>query len=67
MPADIFDKVVLDFLLVCVSLYLCIRSLDVSGCKAITDLGVQSLTLGCKRLQQLDLSSTGTGNRGYDT
>ncbi|XP_044053271.1 uncharacterized protein LOC122876706 isoform X2 [Siniperca chuatsi] len=42
----------------------CIRSLDVSGCKAVTDAGVQSLALGCIRLQQLDLSSTGTGNRG---
>ncbi|XP_051277565.1 uncharacterized protein LOC127375583 isoform X2 [Dicentrarchus labrax] len=42
----------------------CIRSLDVSGCKAVTDAGVQSLALGCRRLQQLDLSSTGTGNRG---
>ncbi|XP_037632934.1 uncharacterized protein LOC119492516 isoform X1 [Sebastes umbrosus] len=41
-----------------------IRSLDVSGCKAVTDAGVQSLALGCRRLQQLDLSSTGTGNRG---
>ncbi|XP_070689394.1 F-box/LRR-repeat protein 2-like [Pempheris klunzingeri] len=42
----------------------CIRSLDVSGCKAVTDAGVQSLALGCRRLQQLDLSSTGTRNRG---
>nr|XP_033503132.1 F-box/LRR-repeat protein 2-like [Epinephelus lanceolatus] len=42
----------------------CIRSLDVSGCKAVTDAGVQSLALGCRRLQQLNLSSTGTGNRG---
>ncbi|KAE8292084.1 Ras and EF-hand domain-containing protein Ras-related protein Rab-45 [Larimichthys crocea] len=42
----------------------CIRSLDVSGCKAVTDAGVQSLALRCRRLQQLDLSSTGTGNRG---
>ncbi|XP_028434943.1 F-box/LRR-repeat protein 7 [Perca flavescens] len=42
----------------------CIRSLDVSGCKAVTDAGVKSLALGCRRLQQLDLSSTGTGNRG---
>ncbi|XP_045891694.1 F-box/LRR-repeat protein 20-like [Micropterus dolomieu] len=41
-----------------------IRSLDVSGCKAVTDVGVRSLALGCRRLQQLDLSSTGTGNRG---
>ncbi|TNN80673.1 F-box/LRR-repeat protein 2 [Liparis tanakae] len=40
------------------------RSLDVSGCKAVTDAGVQSLALGCQRLQQLNLSSTGTGNRG---
>ncbi|XP_068461130.1 F-box/LRR-repeat protein 20-like [Clinocottus analis] len=45
----------------------CIRSLDVSGCKAVTDAGVQSLALGCRRLQQLNLSSTGTGNRGYNT
>lgn len=36
-----------------------------SGCKAVTDAGVQSLALGCTRLQQLDLSSTSTGNRGY--
>ncbi|XP_068994409.1 uncharacterized protein [Embiotoca jacksoni] len=42
----------------------CIRSLNVSGCKAVTDAGVQSLALGCRRLQQLDLSTTGTGNRG---
>uniref|UniRef100_UPI003AAAFE56 uncharacterized protein n=1 Tax=Centroberyx gerrardi TaxID=166262 RepID=UPI003AAAFE56 len=42
----------------------CIRSLDVSGCKSVTDIGVQSVALGCKRLQHLDLSSTGTGNRG---
>ncbi|XP_068559001.1 uncharacterized protein [Cebidichthys violaceus] len=42
----------------------CIRSVDVSGCKAVTDAGVQSLALGCRRLQQLNLSSTGTGNRG---
>ncbi|KAK9522850.1 hypothetical protein VZT92_019289 [Zoarces viviparus] len=42
----------------------CIRSLDGSGCKAVTDAGVQSLALGCRRLQQLNLSSTGTGNRG---
>ncbi|XP_070820691.1 F-box/LRR-repeat protein 20-like [Chaetodon trifascialis] len=42
----------------------CIRSLDVSGCKAVTDAGVQALALGCRGLQQLDLSSTGTGNRG---
>ncbi|XP_030271986.1 uncharacterized protein LOC115581220 isoform X2 [Sparus aurata] len=41
-----------------------IRSLDVSGCKAVTDAGVRSLALGCRRLEQLDLSSTGTGNRG---
>ncbi|XP_028269757.1 F-box/LRR-repeat protein 7-like [Parambassis ranga] len=41
-----------------------IRSLDVSGCKAVTDAGVQSLALGCQQLQQLDLTSTGTGNRG---
>ncbi|XP_051277566.1 F-box/LRR-repeat protein 2-like isoform X3 [Dicentrarchus labrax] len=46
------------------SVRLCVRSLDVSGCKAVTDAGVQSLALGCRRLQQLDLSSTGTGNRG---
>ncbi|XP_065818167.1 F-box/LRR-repeat protein 2-like, partial [Labrus bergylta] len=42
----------------------CIRALDVSGCKAVTDAGVESLALGCRRLQQLDLSSTCTGNRG---
>ncbi|XP_059193638.1 F-box/LRR-repeat protein 2-like [Centropristis striata] len=42
----------------------CIRSLDVSGCKAVTDAGVQSLALGCRRLEQLDVSSTNTGNRG---
>nr|XP_046243571.1 F-box/LRR-repeat protein 7-like isoform X2 [Scatophagus argus] len=42
----------------------CIRYLNVSGCKAVTDAGDQSLALGCGRLQQLDLSSTGTGNRG---
>uniref|UniRef100_A0A3Q1GUH2 F-box/LRR-repeat protein 7-like n=2 Tax=Acanthochromis polyacanthus TaxID=80966 RepID=A0A3Q1GUH2_9TELE len=41
-----------------------IRSLNMSGCPAVTDAGVQSLALGCRRLQQLDLSSTGTGNRG---
>ncbi|XP_054867736.1 uncharacterized protein LOC111567415 [Amphiprion ocellaris] len=41
-----------------------IRSLNVSGCPAVTDAGVQFLALGCRRLQQLDLSSTGTGNRG---
>ncbi|XP_047448318.1 uncharacterized protein LOC125012415 [Mugil cephalus] len=41
-----------------------IRSLNVSGCKAVTDAGVQSIALGCRRVQQLDLSSTGTGNRG---
>ncbi|XP_073321880.1 uncharacterized protein [Pagrus major] len=41
-----------------------IRSFDVSGCKAVTDAGVRSLALGCGRLEQLDLSSTGTGNRG---
>lgn len=46
--------------------FVCVRSLDVSGCKAVTDAGVRSLALGCRRLEQLDLSSTGTGNRGYD-
>ncbi|XP_042343479.1 F-box/LRR-repeat protein 20-like isoform X2 [Plectropomus leopardus] len=44
----------------------CIRSLDVSGCKAVTDAGVQALALGCRRLQKLDLSSTGTGNKGVN-
>ncbi|XP_029960081.1 F-box/LRR-repeat protein 2-like [Salarias fasciatus] len=41
-----------------------IRSLGLSGCAAVTDAGIQSLALGCRRLQQLDLSSTRTGNRG---
>ncbi|XP_034548528.1 F-box/LRR-repeat protein 2-like [Notolabrus celidotus] len=43
-----------------------IESLDVSGCKAVTDAGVESLARGCRRLQQLNLSSTSTGNRGVD-
>ncbi|KAM3610772.1 uncharacterized protein V6R79_008769 [Siganus canaliculatus] len=56
---------VTDLTLINISKYTpCIRSLDVSGCKAVTDRGVQSLALGCGRLQQLDLSSTSTGNRG---
>ncbi|XP_026198813.1 lysine-specific demethylase 2B-like [Anabas testudineus] len=50
--------------LLAVSLCVFVRALDVSGCKTITDSGVRFLTLGCKRLEQLDLSSTGTGNRG---
>lgn len=57
-----FDFCVTDIHSVC----LCVRSLDVSGCKTVTDAGVRSLALGCRRLEQLDLSSTGTGNRGYD-
>ena len=43
------------------------RSLDVSGCKAVTDAGVQCVALCCRGLQMVDLSSTSTGNRGWST
>ncbi|KAG7261317.1 hypothetical protein CRUP_027886 [Coryphaenoides rupestris] len=39
-------------------------SLDVSGCKAVTDAGVRSVALGCRSLRLLDLSSTSAGSRG---
>ena len=34
------------------------RSLDVCGCKNITDGGVRSLSSNCKNISYLDLSST---------
>ncbi|MGH0156709.1 UNVERIFIED_CONTAM: hypothetical protein FKN15_067322 [Acipenser sinensis] len=42
----------------------CRRYFDVSGCKKVTDTGVQAIAMTCHHLQYLDLSSTQIGKRG---
>ncbi|RXM98515.1 Ras and EF-hand domain-containing protein [Acipenser ruthenus] len=44
----------------------CRRYFDVSGCKKVTDTGVQAIAMTCHHLQYLDLSSTQIGKRGEE-